>query len=185
MLPGHSERRPNKGGALRRSGRAARRTAGSVVLLASLGLLAGCGAARQISQDDTVDDVAPISLSDALANCRNGFPDQIVEAVPRAECIVKSTENAVRPGLPYPELLDRENGLRRSLAEQVRAGTISLLERNGQLSKLHKALVTEEEARLKAASAEVRPKSPQAVIEWRASNPDACGGLGGNTANCF
>ncbi|MFB6421140.1 MULTISPECIES: hypothetical protein [Bradyrhizobium] len=155
-----------------------------VVLLASLALLAGCGAARQIILEETADVVAPISLSEALAHCRNGFPDQIVEAVPRAECIVKATESAVRPGLPYPELLDRENGLRKSLAEQVRTGTMSLLERNAQLSKLHKALIAEEEARLSAAP-EARPKSPRAVIEWRASNPDACGGLGGNTANCF
>jgi hypothetical protein len=73
-------------------------------------------------------------LNDALAECRNAFPDQIAQAVGRAACIIKATE-LVRPSLPFPLLLDQENALRKSLAEQVQGGKISLLERNSQIQK--------------------------------------------------
>jgi hypothetical protein len=61
---------------------------------------------------------------------------QLTQAVARAACVVKATE-LVRPLLPFPELLDQENALRKLLAEQVQSGKISLLERNIQIQKLH------------------------------------------------
>jgi hypothetical protein len=125
----------------------------------------------------------PLNLNDALAECRSGYPDQITQAVARAACIIKATE-PLRPLLPLPDLLDRENALRKSLAEQVQNGSISLLERNRQMTKLHANIVAEEEARLKEKPTEVGAKS-LAVTQWRLSNPDGCTSLGGNTANCY
>jgi hypothetical protein len=125
----------------------------------------------------------PLNLNDALAECRSGYPDQITQAVARAACIIKATE-PLRPLLPLPDLLDRENALRKSLAEQVQNGSISLLERNRQMTKLHASIVAEEEARLKEKPTEVGAKS-LAVTQWRLSNPDGCTSLGGNTANCY
>ncbi|MCC8974418.1 hypothetical protein [Bradyrhizobium brasilense] len=51
----------------------------------------------------------------------------ITRAVERASCVIKAAE-LVRPLLPFPELLDRENGLRDAWAGQVQARTMSLLE---------------------------------------------------------
>ncbi|MGY4406905.1 hypothetical protein [Bradyrhizobium sp. USDA 3315] len=79
---------------------------------------------------------ATVNLSGALAECRASFPDQIAQPVARASCVIKVTE-LVRPLLPFPELLDRENAVRKVLAEQVQARTMSLLERNIQIQKLH------------------------------------------------
>jgi hypothetical protein len=97
-------------------------------------LLAACGAVRQAIEEEV--DPAPANLNDALTECRNAFPDQITQAVARAASVVKATE-LVRPLLPFPELLDQENALRKLLAEQVQSGKISLLERNIQIQKLH------------------------------------------------
>jgi hypothetical protein len=124
-----------------------------------------------------------LNLNDALAECRSGYPDQITQAVARAACVIKATQ-PLRPLLPFPDLLDRENALRKSLAEQVQSGSISLLERNRQMTKLHASIVAEEEARLKEKPTEVGAKS-LAVTQWRLSNPDGCTSLGGNTANCY
>ncbi|WP_143278209.1 hypothetical protein [Bradyrhizobium sp. UFLA03-84] len=122
-------------------------------------------------------------MSGALAECRNTFPDQITQAVARAACVIKATE-PVRPLLPFPELLDRENALRKALAEQVQARTMSLLERNVQIQKLHAQLLDEERSRLEAAPADVS-KPPLAATQWRQSNPEGCGRLGGDAATCF
>lgn len=146
-------------------------------------VLSACGAARQTVLEET--DAPAISLADALANCRNLFPDQIAQAVLRADCFVAATETAVRPTLPFPELLDQENMLRKALADQVQSGRASLLERNAQIVKGHAALVREEAGRLKAMPPEGRPKTSAIAVEWRASNPEGCAGLGGNTAVCF
>ena len=54
----------------------------------------------------------------------------------------------VRPLLQFPEWLDREDALRKSLAEQVQARTMSLLERNVQIQKLHSQFLDEERSRL-------------------------------------
>ncbi|WP_194463178.1 hypothetical protein [Bradyrhizobium sp. CCBAU 53340] len=147
------------------------------------GLLAGCGGARQALQNESEDP--SISLTDALADCRNAFPDQIMQAVRRADCIVKATELSVRPSLQFPELIDRENALRKTLAVQVEAGKVSLLERNDQIAKAHMAIVAEEAERLKASRSEEQGNSPAAVVQWRVSNSNACAGLGGNSPNCF
>lgn len=156
-----------------------------VMVVVLCGVLAGCGAARQVIPEEGGEPTSQVNLSDALANCRNAFADQIAQAVPRADCIVRATELAVRPGLPFPELLDRENGIRKALAGQVQSGSVSLLERNRQIAKAHQAIVAEEADRLRTAPSEERPVSPIAVTEWRASNPDACAGLGGNSAICY
>ena len=124
----------------------------------------------------------PLNLNTIVAVCRSGYPDQITQAVARAACIIKATEQ-LRPLLPFPDLLDRENALRKSLAEQVQNGSISLLERNRQMTKLHTSLIAEEEARLKEKP--TAGAKSLAITQWRVSNPDGCTSLGGNTANCY
>ncbi|UGA45872.1 hypothetical protein [Bradyrhizobium quebecense] len=132
---------------------------------------------------ETAPAAETVNLSGALAGCRSAFPDQIAQAVARASCVIKATD-LVRPLLPFPELLDRENALRKALAEQVQARAMSLLERNVQIQKLHSQLLDEERSRLPAAQADAsRPPPP--VSQWRQSNSESCGRLGGDSANCF
>ncbi|MGY2805155.1 hypothetical protein ACVIHF_001885 [Bradyrhizobium sp. USDA 4506] len=126
---------------------------------------------------------ATVNLSGALAECRSAFPDQIAQAVARASCVIKATD-LVRPLLPFPELLDRENALRKALAEQVQTRTMSLLERNIQIQKLHSQLLEEERSRLSAAPAD-GSKPPLAVTQWRQSNGESCGRLGGDSGTCY
>ena len=116
-------------------------------------VLTGCGISRQVEQNEA--DPAPVNLNDALAECRNRYPDQLTQAVARAACVIKATE-ILRPLLPFPDLLDQENALRKSLAEQVQSGNISLLERNRQMTKFHAKLLAEEQGRLQAKSAEAK-----------------------------
>ncbi|QIG98985.1 hypothetical protein [Bradyrhizobium sp. 6(2017)] len=116
-------------------------------------------------------------------NAGSAFPDQIAQAEARASCVIKATELA-RPLLPFPELLDRENALRKALAGQVQARTMSLLERNVQIQKLHSQLLDEERSRQSAAPADAG-KPSLAVAQWRQSNPESCGRLGGDSAGCF
>ncbi|MGY4258871.1 hypothetical protein ACVI1L_005939 [Bradyrhizobium sp. USDA 4516] len=97
--------------------------------------------------------------------------------------MIKATE-LVRPLLPFPELLDRENALRKALAEQVQAKAISLLERNVQIQKVPSQLLDEERGRLPAPSADAG-KPPLAVTQWRQSNPESCGRLGGDSGTCY
>ncbi|WP_253640196.1 hypothetical protein [Bradyrhizobium sp. USDA 4541] len=125
----------------------------------------------------------PVNLNGALAECRRAFPDQIAQAVARASCVIKATE-LVRPLLPFPDLLDRENVLRKALAEQVQARTMSLLERNIQIQKLHSQLLEEERSRLSAATAD-GSKPQLAVTQWRQSNGESCGRLGGDSGACY
>jgi len=105
------------------------------------------------------------------------------QAVARAACVVRVTAS-LRPLLPFPELLDRENDLRKSLAAQVQSGSMSLLERNQQMSKFHSSLLVEEQTRSKEKPPDAAPTA-LAVTQWRLSNSDGCTSLGGNTANCF
>jgi hypothetical protein len=147
-------------------------------------LLTCCGAARQaIEEAAEPEQPAAVNLNSALADCRSAFPDQIAQAVERANCVVKATE-LVRPLLPFPELLDRENALRKALAGQVQARTMSLLERNVQVQKLHSQLLDEEHSRLSAAPAD-SVKPPLAVTQWRQSNGESCGRLGGDSGTCY
>ena len=144
---------------------------------------AGPSAAEIRAAPAAASEVAPLNLIAVVAVCRDGYPDQITQAVARAACIIKATEQ-IRPLLPLPDLLDRENGLRKSLAEQVQNGSISLLERNRQMTKLHASIVAEEQARLKEKPGPAGATS-LAVTQWRLSNSDGCTSLGGNTANCY
>jgi len=170
----------------------------SIVAIGLAAGLAGCNNPRHIERDEgtpasTSLEAAPspgleakpslLNLNDALADCRSGYSDQITQAVVRALCIIKATEQ-LRPLLPFPDLLDRENALRKSLAEQVQNGSVSLLERNRQMTKFHASIVAEEQSRLKEKPTETGATS-LAVTQWRLSNPDGCMSLGGNTANCY
>ncbi|MCC8952380.1 hypothetical protein H8B02_02565 [Bradyrhizobium sp. Pear77] len=141
-------------------------------------LLACCGAVRQAIEEEA--EPAALNLNGALAECRRGFPDQIAQAVERSSCVIKAMELA-RPLLPFPELLDRENAPREALAGQVQARTISLRERNVQILKLHSQILDEERNRLSAGVG----KPPLVVAQWRQSNQESCGRLGGDSANCF
>lgn len=188
-----------------------RTTTRILVVLVEVIVLTGCGSSRQIDLSES--DHAPAGLNDALAACRNANPDQLTEAVARASCVIRATE-ILRPLLPFPELLDQENALRKALAEQVQSGSISLLERNRQMTKFHARMLAEEQGRLEAKAAEAKSAAvkaaaagsteaeasdvksverkraeavpvPLAVRQWRVSNPDGCTSLGGNTANCY
>jgi hypothetical protein len=110
-----------------RDGEAWPNRARCLVVLSLCILLACCGAARQAIEEAAEPEPAAVNLNGALADCRSAYPDQIAQAVARASCVIKATE-LVRPLLPFPELLDRENALRKALAEQVQARTMSLLE---------------------------------------------------------
>src|SRR4051794_24614170 len=135
----------------------------SMIILGVVIGLAGCGVSRQLEENEAA--APPFNLNDALAQCGNSYPNQITEAVPRATCVIKATE-PLRPLLPFPDLLDKENSFRKMLAEQVQRGGISVLERNGQMSKFHAALLAEEEGRMKEKSGEVAAP-PLAVRQWR------------------
>ena len=69
-------------------------------------------------------------------------------------------------------------------AEQVQARAMSLLERNVQIQKLHSQLLDEERSRLPATPADAG-KPPLAVTQWRQSNPESCGRLGGDSGTCY
>lgn len=151
----------------------------TLVALGFVAALTACGISREVVEQDGAEP-APLNLNQALAECRNRYPDQITQAVARAACVVKVTE-LLRPLLPFPELLDRENDLRKSLAERVQSGTTSLLQRNVEMTKFHASLLVEEQGRWKGKPAEAAP----ATTQWRLSNSDGCTTLGGNTANCY
>ena len=162
---------------------AATPSAGAPAAASATAPAAGPSAAEIRAAPAAAPEVAPLNLIAVVAVCRDGYPDQITQAVARAACIIKATEQ-LRALLPFPDLLDRENGLRKSLAEQVQNGSISLLERNRQMTKQHASIVAEEQARLKEKPGEAGATS-LAVTQWRLSNSDGCTSLGGNTANCY
>lgn len=156
-------------------------TAGAALLL-----LAGCGISRQVTGEATGEetaDASAVTLSGALAECRRLYPDQVAQAVARSGCVIKATD-IIRSQLPFPELLDRENSYRKSVAEQLQAGKISLIERNREMHKLHASLVAEEAARLQSTAGTDQKPSPEAT-QWRSSNPETCSRFGGSAANCF
>jgi hypothetical protein len=128
-------------------------------------------------------DPAASSAKDALAQCRYAYPDEITNAVARAACVIKATE-LLRPILQFPDLLDQENAIRKSLAEQVQAKNLSLLDRNLQITKFHAKMLAEEQKRLQA-NPTADAKVSAAATQWRLSNPDGCATLGGNKANCY
>ena len=150
--------------------------------LALVVVLAGCGISRQADLQDAADP-APFDLNDALAECRHAHPDQITQAIARAGCVIKATEQ-LRSVLPFPDLLDQENALRRSLAEQVEGRKLSLIERNRQITKFHSKILAEEQSRL-LANPSAEAKGSVGATQWRLSNSGGCASLGGNTANCY
>ncbi len=145
-------------------------------------VLAGCVSSRQVDEPAALDPVLS-SANEAFAQCRYAYPDEITQAVARAACVAKATE-LLRPTLPFPDLLDQENALRKSLAEQVQTRKLSLLERNQQITKFHSKMLAEEQSRL-LANPSRDPSVPAAATQWRLSNPDGCATLGGNRANCY
>jgi hypothetical protein len=145
-------------------------------------VLAGCGNSRQVDEPAVLDP-ALSSANEALAQCRYAYPDEITQAIARAACVTKATE-LVRPMLPFPDLLDQENAVRKSLAEQVQTRKLSLLERNQQITKFHSKMLAEEQSRL-LANPSPDQSVPAAATQWRLSNPDGCATLGGNRANCY
>lgn len=140
----------------------------SLIVLSLCAVLAGCGMTRQIEQGEAEAasradaEPVPFDLNDAVAACQRNFPDQIAQAVARAGCVIKATE-MLRPLLPLPELLDQENMVRKSLAEQVQNGQMSLLQRNYQMYRAHMSLLEQEQAKLQSAPAQTA-KAPIAVM---------------------
>ncbi|WP_171948133.1 hypothetical protein [Bradyrhizobium erythrophlei] len=53
-----------------------------------------------------------------------------------------------------------------------------------QIQKLHSQLLDEERSRQSAAPADAS-RPPLAVAQWRQSNPESGGRLGGDSGNCF
>ena len=153
----------------------------SWVIAAFCCLLGGCAISRQLDQES--GEASSVDLRGAVAGCRHAYPDQITQAVVRADCIVKAT-GIVRSELPFPDLLDQENALRKSLAEQVQSGKISLLERNQQMSKLHSKLLAEEQTMLRTGPV-TDAKTSVSAAQWRMANSDSCTSLGGNPENCY
>jgi hypothetical protein len=90
----------------------------------------------------------------------------------------------ITPYVAFPDLLDQENAMRKSLAEQVQNRNLSLLERNQQITKFHSKMLAQEQSRL-LANPTTDAKVRAAATQWRLSNPDGCATLGGNKANCY
>src|SRR6266404_3039199 len=132
------------------------------IVMVLCALLTGCGMARQADQQEAAEEI-PDGWKDALAECRHASPDQKAQAVARAACVIRATE-LLRPMLPFPDLLDQENALRKSLAEQVQSGRISLIERNRQITKFHSNALVEEQTRLQANP---DPKVSAGATQWR------------------
>jgi hypothetical protein len=74
--------------------------------------------------------------------------------------------------------------MRKSLAGQLQAGKISLIERIGQMTELHSKMLKEEQSRVQA-NPSVPAQETSAAALWRASNPASCAKLGGNTHICY
>jgi hypothetical protein len=100
-----------------------------LIALVSCVMITGCGSSRQQeAPDSTLDD-----MNEALAECRRAHPDEITQAVARAACVNRVIA-PLRPLLRFPDLLDQEIALRKSLAEQIQNGKSSLLERLVQIT---------------------------------------------------
>src|SRR5436189_5186455 len=91
------------------------------VIAAFCCLLGGCAISRQLDQEG--GEASSLDLRGALAGCRHAYPDQITQAISRADCIVKAT-GIVRYELAFPDLLDQENVVRKSLPDHVQSGKI-------------------------------------------------------------
>jgi hypothetical protein len=145
-------------------------------------LLVGCGSSRQTEQQEAADPTLN-DVSAGITECRHAYPDEIAQAVPRAACINKAIE-PLRPMLQFPDLLDQEIAMRKSLAEQVQAKKTSLIDRIGQMTELHSKMLKEEQSRKQAGSSAPAQETAASAM-WRASNPASCAKLGGNTQLCY
>jgi hypothetical protein len=141
--------------------------------MVSCALISGCGVSRQADEaaDSTLNDV-----NNAIIECRRAYPNEIAQAVERAACVNKALE-PLRPPLRYPDLLDQERAMRKSLAEQVQNNKLSLLDRLVQITELHKRMVAEEQSRV-SANPSVPAQESVAAALWRESNPASCAKLG-------
>ena len=115
--------------------------------------------------------------------CRHVNPDEIAQAVARAACVNKAIE-PLRAMLRFPDLLDQEIAMRKSLAEQIQAKKISLIGRISQMSELHSKMLKEEQIRVQSNPSVPAQETPAAAL-WRASNPASCAKLGGNSQYCY
>jgi hypothetical protein len=107
---------------------------------------------------DPLDD-----MNEALAAWRRAYPDEITQAVARAACVNRAIA-PLRPLLRFPDLLDQEIALRKSLAEQVQNNKLSLLDRLVQITELHKRMLAEEQSRVSANPAGPAQESPAAAL---------------------
>src|ERR1700731_241480 len=105
-------------------------------------LLMGCGSARQADQQEAPDSTLN-DINNAITECRNTNPDEITQAVARAACMNKTIEPLCAM-LQFPDLLKQEIIMRKSLAEQVQARKISLIDRVQQMTELHSKMLKEE-----------------------------------------
>jgi hypothetical protein len=151
-------------------------------VMVSCALLAGCGISRQADQQEAADSTLS-DLNNAITECRHANPDEIAQAVARAACVNKAIE-PLRALLQFPNLLDQEIAMRKSLAEQVQARKISLIDRISQMAELHSKMLKEEQSRVQA-NPSVPAQETSAAALWRASNPASCAKLGGNTQYCY
>ena len=147
------------------------------MVLGLASLLAGCGSSRQADQQEVADTTLN-DISNAITECRHANPDEIAQAVARAACVNKAIES-LRALLQFPDLLDQEIAMRKSLAEQAQARKISLIERIGQMTELHSRMLKEEQSRVQANPSVPAQETPAAAL-WRASNPASCAKLGGS-----
>ena len=115
--------------------------------------------------------------------CRHTYLDELTQAIARAACVNKAIE-PLRPLLQFPDLFDQESALRKSLAEQVQAGKLSLIDRIRQVTDFHLKMLAEEQRRIQAIPG-ARAQETAAAAQWRASNPTSCAKLGGSTPLCY
>jgi hypothetical protein len=152
-----------------------------LIATVSCALIAGCGSSQQADQEP--QDTTLDGISEALAECRHAYPDEIIQAVARAACVNKAIA-PLRPLLRFPDLLDQEIALRKSLAGLVQNNQLSLLDQLVQITELHKRMLAEEKSRV-SANPSVPAQESAAAALWRESNPASCATLGGNTQRCY
>jgi hypothetical protein len=114
---------------------------------------------QQAVADTTLNDI-----SNAITECRHANPDEIAQAVVRAACVNKAIE-PLPALLQFPDLLDLEIAMRKSLAERLQARKISLIKRIGQVTELHSKMLKEEQGRVQA--------NPSRSIWLSGTQPDA------------
>jgi hypothetical protein len=77
-----------------------------LIATVSCALIAGCGSSQQADQEP--QDTTLDGISEALAECRHAYPDEIIQAVARAACVNKAIA-PLRPLLRFPDCLTRKS----------------------------------------------------------------------------